>query len=286
MNMEKLHGLDLFSGIGGITVALNPWVNPVAYVEQDPYCQRVLFQRMVRGQLPGAPIWDDVRTLDRSSLGGTPVRFDIMYGGFPCQDLSVAGAGKGLDGNRSGLFFEITRLAREVSIPFIFLENVPAIRTRGLDRVLRELASMGYDCRWTSVSADYVGAPHRRERWFLLAYSDGARLRNEQGGSGGTYREGQAFPGDHGKTEQMANDDLHRRIRQATPTEKKDPQGFWENYWRSEAGPFGDNWWATEPGVGRVADGLPNRVDRCRALGNAVVPAQVREAFSYLAGIR
>lgn len=285
MIMEKLHGLDLFSGIGGITIALSPWVTPVVYCEQDPHCQRVLFQRMVRGQLPGAPIWDDVRTLDQQSLSGTPVSFDIIYGGFPCQDLSVAGAGKGLDGNRSGLFFEITRLAREFSVPFIFLENVPAIRTRGLDRVLQELTALGYDCRWTSVSADYVGAPHRRERWFLLAHSN--RYRHASDISLQPSDQGKdTLSGGHGKTEQMANDDLHRRVRQAAPTEKKDPQGFWENYWRSEAGPFGDNWWAAEPGVGRVADGVPNRVDRCRALGNAVVPAQVREAFTYLTGIR
>lgn len=285
MIMEKLHGLDLFSGIGGITIALNPWVTPVAYCEQDPHCQRVLFQRMVRGQLPGAPIWDDVRTLAPESLGGTPVSFDIIYGGFPCQDLSVAGAGKGLEGNRSGLFFEITRLAREFSVPFIFLENVPAIRTRGLDKVLHELTSMGYDCRWTSVSASYVGAPHRRERWFLLAHSNSYGSKKDLPLQPSNWRE-DPFTGRDGALKHLANNDVHGRIKQAAPTEKKDPKGYWESYWRSEAGPFGDNWWATEPGVGRVADGLPNRMDRCRALGNAVVPAQVREAFMYLSGIR
>jgi DNA (cytosine-5)-methyltransferase 1 len=102
-------------------------------------------------------------------------RIDIIFGGFPCQDISVAGLGKGLEGDRSGLFFEIVRLARECEPRFIFLENVPAIRTRGGERVVKELASIGYDCRWTTLSAAAVGAPHKRERWFLLAHANGLR---------------------------------------------------------------------------------------------------------------
>jgi site-specific DNA-cytosine methylase len=99
----------------------------------------------------------------------------IIYGGFPCQDLSCAGNGKGLAGERSGLFFEILRLARETNPRFIFLENVPAIRTRGAATVVKELASLRYDCRWGLLSAYDVGAPHKRERWFLLANYQGKR---------------------------------------------------------------------------------------------------------------
>lgn len=168
-----MNGLDLFSGIGGISLALKPWVRTVAYCERDRYAQGVLLSRMRDGLLERAPIWDDVSTL-RAELFGVPI--DVISGGFPCQDLSVAGAGAGLEGSRSGLFFHIVRLARELRPSFIFLENVPAIAVRGLDRVLLEFTALGYDCRWTVVSAAEVGAPHLRERWWLLAHASGARL--------------------------------------------------------------------------------------------------------------
>lgn len=166
-----LNGLSLFTGIGGIDVALSEYVSPVAYCEIEPYCQSVLLQRMSEGNLPKAPIWNDIRTLSVEEL--PPI--DIIYGGFPCQDISVAGAGKGLEGERSGLFFEIMRLVREAKPTFVFLENVSAIRTRGLDKVLQEFTKERYDCRWTMLSAAEVGARHRRERWFLLAYSDSSK---------------------------------------------------------------------------------------------------------------
>lgn len=162
-----LNGLDLFTGIGGITLALRNWVKPIAYCEIEPYCQSVLLQRMSEGHLPKAPIWDDIRELSPYGLYHT----DIIYGGFPCQDISLAGAGKGLEGKRSGLFFEIMRLVGEIKPRFIFLENVPAITSRGGTRVVREIAALGYDCRWCVISAASVGALHRRERWFLLAHA-------------------------------------------------------------------------------------------------------------------
>lgn len=177
--MGKINGLDLFSGIGGIGVALSPWVRVVAYCERDPYAQSVLLSRMQSGDIDCAPIWDDVQTLQGVHL--PPI--DIIFGGFPCQDLSVAGAGAGLAGERSGLVFEIFRLARECRPRFIFLENVPALAVRGLDRVLLGLDALGYDARWTIVSAAEVGAPHLRERIWILAHANDARLerleRNE-----------------------------------------------------------------------------------------------------------
>lgn len=169
--MDLLKGLDLFSGIGGISKALEPWVQTVAYCEQDRFCQGVLLSRMQSDDLIRAPIWDDVSTLS----GGMLPRIDIIFGGFPCQDISVAGHGKGLEGERSGLFFEIVRLVGELRPSFVFLENVPAITGRGLDRVLGELVTLGYDCRWGILSAAEVGALHKRERWFLLAYSSSKR---------------------------------------------------------------------------------------------------------------
>ena len=176
-----INGLDLFTGIGGITVALNEWVTPVCYCEIEPYCQSVLLQRMQEGDLPKAPIWDDVRSLSKGIIG-EPI--DIIYGGSPCQGFSVAGHGKGLEDERSGLFFEIMRLAKEIKPRFIFLENVPAITSRGGLRVVREITSMGYDCRWCIISAASVGAMHRRKRWFLLAHAiDNGKPTSERGES-------------------------------------------------------------------------------------------------------
>jgi DNA (cytosine-5)-methyltransferase 1 len=178
-----LNGLDLFSGIGGMAVGLTDWVRPVVYCEIDKYCQAVLLSRMQSAELPIAPIFDDVRGLSSRHFG---IPIDIIVGGFPCQDISVAGNGEGLEGKRSGLFFEIIRLASELRPSFIFLENVPAIAVRGLDRVLLELTALGYDSRWTVVSAAEVGACHLRERWFLLAHANNKRYSNESG-----YKKGQ-----------------------------------------------------------------------------------------------
>lgn len=179
---KRLSGLSLFSGIGGIDVALDEWVRTDAYCEIDPYCQSVLLSRMQEGHLSKAPIWPDVRTLPFRELP----KIDIIFGGFPCQDISIAGAGKGLAGERSGLFFEIVRLCREIRPSFIFLENVPAITFRGGNDVVGAIAALGYDCRWIVISAASVGALHRRERWFLLAYSKHyGIIASQDGGSVG-----------------------------------------------------------------------------------------------------
>lgn len=242
-----LNGLDLFSGIGGLTVALSPWVRPIAYCENERYAQAVLLSRQSGGELPSAPIWDDVRTLGHGCLSAD---VDIIYGGFPCQDISVAGAGRGLEGQRSGLYFEVERLVREHAPAFVFLENVPAIRTRGGERVVKGLASMGYDCRWTTLSAAQVGAPHKRERWWLLA-AHSERL-NAQGSL-----------------------DVCRQTREA-PCDAALLPAFprWE---RLDDVP--------ESAVLGRNHGLPAYVDRIRAVGNAVVPAQAREAFRILMGL-
>lgn len=129
---------------------------------------------MREGAIAQAPIWDDVQTL----RGELVQEVDIIYGGFPCQDISVAGTGEGLAGKRSGLFFEIVRLVDEIRPPFVFLENVPAITTRGLGEVTAAFTRLRYDCRWGIISAFEVGAPHLRKRWFMLAY--GAHTMRER----------------------------------------------------------------------------------------------------------
>lgn len=242
----KLRGLDLFSGIGGLTLALEPWVRPIAYCERDRYAQAVLLSRMATGDIPVAPIWDDVTTLSPDELAAG---VDIIYGGFPCQDISIAGAGAGLGGDRSKLFFEIIRLARELRPRFLFLENVPAITLRGLDRILLDLTALGYDCRWTIVSAAEVGAMHLRERWWLCAYSH----------SGGLQVAG------------SLKDEEGERRREARNPALSVVQG---HLWSEPVSLFR-----------RGDDGLPGKIHRIRALGNAVVPLQARTAFARLCGI-
>ena len=195
-----MNGLDLFSGIGGMSFALSRWVRPIAYCENDRHAQAELLQRMRGGQLCHAPIWDDVRTLRGDSLGNW---IDIIYGGFPCQDLSVAGNGAGLEGERSGLVFEVFRLVRECRPKFVFLENVPALAVRGLDRVLLEFHALGFDARWTIVSAAEMGAPHLRERIWILAHANGSGLWEQQ--SWGERRKGseQVEPGSDGSERHM-----------------------------------------------------------------------------------
>lgn len=255
-----LNGLDLFSGIGGLTAALEPWVRPVAYCERDRYCQAVLLSRQASFHIRPAPIWDDVCTLTSGVIGGD---IDIIYGGFPCQDISQAGSGGGLGGERSGLYWELHRVVKEVGPTWVFLENVPAIRTRGLLTVVRSLTDLGYDCRWTCVSAAEVGAPHLRKRWFLLGYSDDkgksvVSLDDEVA----ELQESPANTGGSGLEEQCK-----QPSRQEQPT-------FERGDWRSFESPVcgGD-------------DVVPNRVDRIRGLGNAVVPSQAREAFKRLMGL-
>lgn len=259
-----LNGLDLFSGIGGIALALRGRVRVRAYCEIDRYAQAVLLSRMGCGDLPWAPIWDDVRTLTRDMLPG----IDIITAGFPCQDISCAGNGAGLEGERSGLFFEVARLVGEIRPSFVFLENVPAIRTRGADVVAGRLAALGYDCRWDCLSAHVVDAPHKRERWFCLARRRLPDPRREHDQS-------------HFGCMEKASCSLWEQERRDGPERVGStiPQPASVSIGRDR------QWYATEPNVGRVVDELPMRVDRIKCLGNAVVPLCARTAFERLLGV-
>ncbi len=269
-----MYGLDLFSGIGGISIALEPWVRTIAYCEQDRYAQSVLLSRMSEGKLHRAPIWDDIKTLRGSELP----EIDIIFGGFPCQDLSVAGRGKGLEGERSGLFYEIIRLTKETRAPFVFLENVPAIRTRGLLEVIREFTEMGYDCRWTCLSAASVGAPHKRERWFLLAHANGSSLQKQQRWCAGARWEGKIQPSIYVENGSNPNTDSQSKgIRQ--PSKWNQDSEF---LWTLES----DNWDDNAQFFLRVDNGVRDRPHQVKCLGNSVVPMQVREAFKKLMGLK
>lgn len=287
-----LNGLDLFSGIGGISIALNEWVRPITYCEIDPYCQAVLLSRMSDNNLLCAPIWDDIRTLGGCEYFGIT---DIIYGGFPCQDISCAGNGKGLEGERSGLFFEIVRLSKEIKPKFLFLENVPAITARGGLDVVRTITEMGYDCRWCVISAASVGACHKRERWFLLAHA------NDNGSStNSTGRSSREFPLQGEESNQPSESfgeveratELPRNVadseslrleeeRQPLREEEEQPRHWYD----IEFGIWHKGKKSPPPFLG-MDDEVPRRVDRVRALGNAVVPCQAKEAFKILMGLK
>lgn len=160
--------LACFCGGGGGLLAsrLLGWTT-VAAIEIEKYPRDVVLQRQRDGMLDKFPIWDDISTFDGKPWRGL---VDIVTGGFPCQDISAAGKGKGLAGSRSGLWFEMLRVIGEVKPQYVFAENSPNLRTRGLGTVIQGLAELGYDCRWCVLGAWHVGAPHKRNRMWMLAY--------------------------------------------------------------------------------------------------------------------
>lgn len=294
--------LDLFSGIGGFSLGLErAGMETAMFCEIEPFCRRVLAKHW-----PGVPIHDDVRTMGAKLLAEHGVAVDLVCGGFPCQDISVAGKGAGLGGGRSGLWFEYLRVIEETRPRWVVIENVPALRSRGLDTVLGGIAALGYDAEWHCIPAASVGAPHRRDRIWLVAYarSEGRRqeLRGAYGHESSDGAQHVLLAGSHGAIHDVADPDSHSgppgalhagqgpRGRDAGGSSVSDDvadtrvtrlpaperqallgSGWWEE--RRAASECG--WWRSEPDVGRVAYGVPSRVDRLRALGNAVVPQVV-----------
>ncbi|NAW76398.1 DNA cytosine methyltransferase [Burkholderia pseudomallei] len=251
--MNELH---LFAGAGGGILAGQLRGNRcVCAVEFDPYAQAVLVARQNDGTFPAFPIWDDVRTFD-----GRPWRgiVDIVAGGFPCQDVSAAGTGDGIDGERSGLWTEMARIIREVRPFCVEVENSPMLTSRGLGRVLGDLASMGFDAEWGVLSAADTDAPHLRERIWIRGYvADAYRAREPQ----------------HAVRER------EQRIITGG-AEAQEREGSFERSDRPRGYGFGR--WPAEPGMGRVVDGMAHRAHRIRTLGNGQVPRVAATAFTLL----
>lgn len=272
-----LNGLDLFSGIGGISQSLEPWVRTVAYCENEPSAQRILLSRMYRGEIDTAPIWDDVASLRGSML--PPI--DVISGGFPCQDLSVAGLQKGLGGERSGLFFHIVRLAKETGAPIVFLENVFPGVNKHIPTITNAFEQIGYEFRDGVISAQDVGAPHLRRRWFGIATNTNSiKSRLSDGRRKGAQRSKEIFSG-------VALEDGNASI----PLRPRlEGYGFEER--DGEKKPFstdlleGNTWDDYASFFLRVDNGLSDRSNRLRALGNGVVPQQARKAFEILTGLK
>jgi DNA (cytosine-5)-methyltransferase 1 len=289
--VSKLRVLDLFSGIGGFSLGLERTggFETVAFCEIEPFCRKVLAKHW-----PNVRQYEDVRTLTADTLRRDGIAVDVICGGFPCQDISLAGKQKGLDGERSGLWSEIKRLASELRPQFLIVENVSAILGNGLDRVLGDLAEIGFDAEWHCIPASAVGAPHRRDRFWLIAHPRGEQHESDSASQWGqtsprlyetvvadaqsVFRNGGVIhQGSHreGTKESFQVWQLGRNGSDLSDSGRSDVEGQWPITVRigEELANIGDNrWWRVEPDVGRVAHGVPQRVDRLKALGNAVVP--------------
>lgn len=257
--------LDLFSGIGGFSLGLErAGMRTVAFCEIDPFCRQVL-----KKHWPHVPCYEDVRTLTAERLGADGISVDVICGGFPCQDLSVAGKGAGLAGTRSGLWFEYSRLIGEVRPRHVLVENVSGLLSRGMDTVLGELAALGFDAEWHCIPASAVGAPHRRDRVWIIAHAqrDGLQEREHVQNLGADAPGGQHSG--HPADGMAASPDAPDPEQRERPLGR--PAGRMGRLYKSVQG---NGRWeiASEPVLGRGTDGIPHRVDRVKALGNAVVP--------------
>ena len=337
--LPTLRGLSLCSGIGGLDLGVRiacPSYRTVCFVEREAYAAAVLVARMEDKTLDSAPIWDELTTFDGKPWRGA---VDVVVAGFPCQPWSVAGARKGTGDDR-WLWPRIAEIVRQVRPRYVFLENVPGLVSGGgLAEVLGGLASLGFDAEWTSVRASDAGAPHRRERVFILAklqavrddvgdpdgerrpgdprlasltgsqeeergaeprvpggghvagagcdgenrvQRDGKRCGGEATNAGGKNADvGVAHNGDP-HVAGLEGHGAHRKRTDQLPSWPPSPED--RRGWRTVLESHPEIVPATEPDVRRVADGTSDRVDRLRALGNAVVPAQAAIAFQELWG--
>ena len=312
---------SLFSGIGGIELGFErEGFKTEWFVENTPYCKAILAKRF-----PNAKIYDDITQLDFASLP----KVDVLTGGFPCQDISNAGKRAGIQGSRSGLWKYFAKSIRILRPQIVFVENVSALLNRGLDTVLADLAKIGYDAEWHCVPASAVGAPHRRDRIFIIATSTNTECERCLKGSGESVgsekqksRKKNSCDFCQESTNNMADSDQFGRDNrqhhwQKRPVQdisrrcfqKDKPKG---DRWQHGSGKIGQilpntkknmadsakqrlerrkrrtpkrsrptqqGWWESEPELGRVAYGIPNRVDRIKSIGNAVVP-QLAQAIA------
>ena len=298
---------SLFSGIGGLELGLEMCgLGPVVWqAECDPYARAVLAKHW-----PTVKRFDDVKEIDHEA---PPV--DLVCGGFPCQDISNAGNRAGIDGERSGLWSEYARILRVVRPRYVFVENVAALIARGMERVLGDLAALGFDAEWGVFRASDVGAPHRRERVFILAHArrigehglqpitvtrgGGAAIAgNDRGAVADTAsigrREGRPESEREGEACSCGDGCMAHADEHGPPGERRDvpedghaPAGRdADRCGGAHSFPPGPDriseWDGPKPAIRRGADGTANRVDRLRCLGNAVVPQQAALAFMTL----
>ncbi len=277
---------DLFAGIGGISLGLErAGMHCEWQVENDPFCTKVLQKHW-----PDVARYGDIRTVDTFTLA----RVDLIAGGFPCQDISNAGKKEGITGKQSGLWKEFSRIVCDIRPRYVLVENVAALTSRGLDTVLGDLAQLRYDAEWFCLRASDFGAPHRRERLFIVAYTESNTGQLQQG-QWAHVRDQSAINGPKrfdvadaccsGRQEQHAAPITEEQRHASWCTRAKassgqfesrvcgGPDGFpcWlDGYYRWPSGP-GEEPFEWEPK--RVTqESIPNRAARLKALGNAVIP--------------
>ena len=307
-----MNELALFAGAGGGILGgkLLGW-RTVCAVEWEQYPASVLCARQNEGLLPPFPIWDDVQTFD-----GTPWQgcVDVVSGGFPCQDISAAGKGTGIDGERSGMWREMARIIHEVRPRYAFVENSPMLTSRGLGTVLGDLASMGFDARWGVLGAADVGANHQRDRiWIVakwigqLSHAQHERIRRWEQQQASAQKEDAELADpmcdrlQGVRADRAATGSTGLRCGEGSDQEQDlqladtENQGYvWRDWFmgateeeHNRRGGQKDGrrqWWATEPDVGRVANGVAARVDRLKAIGNGQVPLCAATAWRVLSG--
>jgi DNA (cytosine-5)-methyltransferase 1 len=276
--VTKLRILDLFSGIGGFSLGLERATLEGAYYdgfETVAFCEIEEFPRKVLAKhWPKVPCYTDVRELTAERLAADGIAVDVICGGFPCQDISNAGKGLGLAGERSGLWSEIARLVGELAPRFVIVENVAALLSRGLGDVLGDLASLGYNAEWHCIPASAIGALHRRDRVWVIAMANAAFVQRNGCDDHTAICMGSAVSElrDCCRQENVANAMRGGRQGQGQPIKPCDPaQIIQRQAVDAFHGRVGD-FWRVEPDVGRVANGVPDRAHRLKALGNAVVP--------------
>ena len=274
VNQSSLNELALFAGAGGGILGgqLLGW-RTVCAVEWEPYPASVLCARQNDGLLPPFPIWDDVQTFDGKPWRGI---VDVVSGGFPCQDISAAGKGAGIDGERSGMWKHMARVVSEVRPRYVFVENSPMLTSRGLGVVLGDLASMGFDARWGVLGAADVGANHQRDRiWIVGTNVANASMPNDSACSDTTGHR-KRTSGEFGGSSRSQGEMAHTYITQCKRDKRTERIGAKHTDIGSAS------WWETEPNVGRVVDGVAARVDRLKAIGNGQVPLCAATAWKIL----
>lgn len=240
--------LDLFSGIGGFSLGLERTggFETVAFCEIEPYCQKVL-----KKHWPKVPCYEDIRCLTADRLRGDGIRPDIITGGFPCQDISTAGKQAGIEGERSGLWRELSRLIGELRPRYAILENVSALLRNGFGKVIGDLAALRYDTEWQCIRASRVGLPHARDRVWIMAYPNKGRCKWK----------GVSLPR-QGQQEENNESECGRDMSLSIEIGRQmDGTNGASSLWRE-----------TESRMVRTLDGVPNRAYRIAALGNSVVP--------------
>lgn len=301
MLSKPLNTIDAFAGIGGFALGLRDFAVPVAYIEWEQDAQKLLKNAQSRGDLEKATIYGDVCGCTRETMGLRSAQVDMITGGFPCQDVSLMGKQAGLASKRSGLFYQLVRLADELKPTFMFLENVSAL-VKHLPKVLGELHQRGYDSRWTTLSAGNMGAPHYRNRVFILACRRGAapgvcasRLPPARRSDVRFVSDKRKFSVFNGDAASCSSPSSLQPAAKRTPSSRRFARFFASTVKVPQCKRVGKgrtaqkkmlNAWrkpSTQPRMVKCKGaGDSGWKQRCQALGNSVVPVCARAAFMHL----